>query len=204
MCRLVSFVCIVKDSRSSFDISSQQAIKPLLNTLLLFLFFATANLTGHTEKISVDSFDLLKVLGTGGKVNENKFTCYICCIFGTFAVIIRPHSPSHRSFFDRVLFDIAYGKVYLVKKKDGFHKGKLFAMKVLKKATIVQKAKTTEHTMTERQVLEAVRSCPFLVTLHWAFQTDSKLHLVMGKSRLLRFSALGICWNALTLQKTIF
>ena len=55
-------------------------------------------------------------------------------------------------------------------------------MKVLKKATIVQKAKTTEHTMTERQVLEAVRSCPFLVTLHWAFQTDSKLHLVMGKS----------------------
>ena len=72
--------------------------------------------------------------------------------------------------------------MYLVKKNDGFYKGKLFAMKVLKKATIVQKAKTTEHTMTERQVLEAVRSCPFLVTLHWAFQTDSKLHLVMGKS----------------------
>ena len=77
---------------------------------------------------------------------------------------------------------IAYGKVYLVKKKDGCYKGKLFAMKVLKKATIVQKAKTTEHTMTERQVLEAVRSCPFLVTLHWAFQTESKLHLVMGRS----------------------
>lgn len=124
--------------------------------------------------------------------------------FGNFAVIIRPHSSSHRSLFDRVLFDVAYGKVYLVKKKDGFHKGKLFAMKVLKKATIVQKAKTTEHTMTERQVLEAVRSCPFLVTLHWAFQTDSKLHLVMGKSRLLRFSALGIFWNALTLWKTVF
>ena len=74
----------------------------------------------------------------------------------------------------------AYGKVYLARKKDGFYEGKLFAMKVLKKATIVQRAKTTQHTMTERQVLEAVRSCPFLVTLHWAFQTDSKLHLVMG------------------------
>ncbi|XP_028409650.1 ribosomal protein S6 kinase alpha-5-like isoform X2 [Dendronephthya gigantea] len=97
-----------------------------------------ANLTGHSEKVNIESFDLLKVLGTG-----------------------------------------AYGKVYLVKKKDGFYKGKLFAMKVLKKATIVQKAKTTEHTMTERQVLESVRSCPFLVTLHWAFQTESKLHLVM-------------------------
>lgn len=53
-------------------------------------------------------------------------------------------------------------------------------MKVLKKATIVQKAKTAEHTRTERQVLEAVRRCPFLVTLHWAFQTESKLHLIMG------------------------
>lgn len=110
----------------------------LTETRLIHHHVQNANLTGHVEKISVDSFDLLKVLGTG-----------------------------------------AYGKVYLVKKKDGFHKGKLFAMKVLKKATIVQKAKTTEHTMTERQVLEAVRRCPFLVTLHWAFQTESKLHLVM-------------------------
>ncbi|XP_006820616.2 ribosomal protein S6 kinase alpha-5-like, partial [Saccoglossus kowalevskii] len=52
-------------------------------------------------------------------------------------------------------------------------------MKVLKKASIVQKAKTTEHTVTERQVLEAVRRCPFLVTLHYAFQTDAKLHLIL-------------------------
>ncbi|KAK9510400.1 hypothetical protein O3M35_005195 [Rhynocoris fuscipes] len=54
-------------------------------------------------------------------------------------------------------------------------------MKVLKKATIVQKKKTTEHTKTERQVLEAVRQSPFLVTLHYAFQTDAKLHLILGK-----------------------
>lgn len=55
-------------------------------------------------------------------------------------------------------------------------------MKVLKKATIVQKKKTTEHTKTERQVLEAVRQSPFLVTLHYAFQTDAKLHLILGES----------------------
>ena len=54
-------------------------------------------------------------------------------------------------------------------------------MKVLKKAAIVQKKKTTEHTKTERQVLEAVRQSPFLVTLHYAFQTDAKLHLILGK-----------------------
>ncbi|XP_012515455.1 PREDICTED: ribosomal protein S6 kinase alpha-5 [Propithecus coquereli] len=52
-------------------------------------------------------------------------------------------------------------------------------MKVLKKATIVQKAKTTEHTRTERQVLEHIRQSPFLVTLHYAFQTETKLHLIL-------------------------
>lgn len=59
--------------------------------------------------------------------------------------------------------------------------GKLYAMKVLKKATIVQKAKTTEHTRTERQVLEHIRQSAFLVTLHYAFQTETKLHLILGK-----------------------
>ena len=70
--------------------------------------------------------------------------------------------------------------MFLVRKKTGKDCDRLFAMKVLKKATIVQKAKATEHTMTERQVLEAVRESPFLVTLHYAFQTDAKLHLILG------------------------
>ena len=75
----------------------------------------------------------------------------------------------------------AYGKVYLVRKLAGHAAGQLFAMKVLKKAAIVQKAKTAEHTMTERQVLGEVRKSPFLVTLHYAFQTDAKLHLILGE-----------------------
>ena len=75
----------------------------------------------------------------------------------------------------------AYGKVFLVKKRAGYAAGRLFAMKVLKKAAIVQKAKTAEHTMTERQVLGEVRKSPFLVTLHYAFQTDAKLHLILGE-----------------------
>ncbi|KAJ9578923.1 hypothetical protein L9F63_004880, partial [Diploptera punctata] len=72
-----------------------------------------------------------------------------------------------------------YGKVFLVRKKGGLDDGRLYAMKVLKKATIVQKKKTTEHTRTERQILEAVRESPFLVTLYYAFQTESKLHLIL-------------------------
>ena len=74
----------------------------------------------------------------------------------------------------------AYGKVFLVRKLNGPDHGKLYAMKVLKKASIVQKTKTTEHTKTERQVLQAIRDAPFLITLHYAFQTDAKLHLILG------------------------
>ena len=79
----------------------------------------------------------------------------------------------------KVLGTGAYGKVFLARKKTGMDKGQLFAMKVLKKATIVQKRKTTEHTKTERQVLATIRQSPFLVTMHYAFQTPSKLHLVL-------------------------
>lgn len=57
-----------------------------------------------------------------------------------------------------------------------------YLSQVLKKAAIVQKAKTTEHTRTERQVLEHIRQSPFLVTLHYAFQTQSKLHLILGET----------------------
>ncbi|XP_066585030.1 ribosomal protein S6 kinase alpha-5-like isoform X2 [Prorops nasuta] len=79
----------------------------------------------------------------------------------------------------KVLGTGAYGKVFLVRKRTGGDSGRLYAMKVLKKASIVQKRKTTEHTKTERQILEAVRDSPFLVTLHYAFQTDAKLHLIL-------------------------
>ena len=75
----------------------------------------------------------------------------------------------------------AYGKVFLARKRCGADRGHLYAMKVLKKATIVQKRKTTEHTKTEREVLQTIRQSPFLVTMHYAFQTDSKLHLVLGE-----------------------
>lgn len=44
----------------------------------------------------------------------------------------------------------------MVRKKGGSDDGQLYAMKVLKKATIVQKKKTAEHTKTERQVLAKI------------------------------------------------
>ncbi|XP_055315645.1 ribosomal protein S6 kinase alpha-5-like [Sitodiplosis mosellana] len=79
----------------------------------------------------------------------------------------------------QVLGTGAYGIVFLVRKKGGKDDGQLYAMKILKKSAIVQKVKTAEHTKTERQVLEAIGRSPFLVSMHYAFQTESKLYLVL-------------------------
>jgi serine/threonine protein kinase len=69
------------------------------------------------------------------------------------------------------------GTVLLVRKKGGVDDGRLYAMKVLQKASIIQR-EATETAMTERRVLEAVRQHSFFTTLHYAFQTHSKLYLV--------------------------
>ncbi|XP_002021231.2 chromosomal serine/threonine-protein kinase JIL-1 [Drosophila persimilis] len=79
----------------------------------------------------------------------------------------------------RVLGTGAYGRVFLVRKLTRHDAGQLYAMKVLNKITVVQKRKTAEHTKTERVVLEAVQRSPFLVGLHYAFQSSTKLYLVL-------------------------
>ncbi|KND03090.1 AGC/RSK/RSKP70 protein kinase [Spizellomyces punctatus DAOM BR117] len=77
----------------------------------------------------------------------------------------------------------AYGKVFLVRKKGGLHatqgKSDLYAMKVLRKASIVLHGKDAEHTRNERNILEEVQH-PFIVTLHYAFQTEFKLYLILS------------------------
>uniref|UniRef100_A0A3B5M2N1 non-specific serine/threonine protein kinase n=1 Tax=Xiphophorus couchianus TaxID=32473 RepID=A0A3B5M2N1_9TELE len=72
----------------------------------------------------------------------------------------------------------AYGKVFQVRKVQGPQTGKIFAMKVLKKAKIVRNAKDTAHTRAEREILEKVRH-PFIVDLLYAFQTGGKLYLIL-------------------------
>lgn len=50
-----------------------------------------------------------------------------------------------------------YGKVFQVRKITGPDAGSHFAMKVLKKASIVRNQKDTAHTKAERNILEAVK-----------------------------------------------
>jgi len=78
----------------------------------------------------------------------------------------------------RLLGKGGYGKVFQVRKIHGKDLGKIFAMKVLKKATIVRNAKDTAHTKAERNILECVKH-PFIVDLIYAFQTGGKLYLIL-------------------------
>lgn len=41
------------------------------NAMHTFVFLLLANLTGHTEKVGMENFELLKVLGTGGESHES-------------------------------------------------------------------------------------------------------------------------------------
>ncbi|GMF38182.1 unnamed protein product [Phytophthora fragariaefolia] len=68
----------------------------------------------------------------------------------------------------------SYGKVTLVRKKEG---KRLFAMKSLNKSN-VKRRNQVEHTRTERRVLGRAKH-PFIVHLHYAFQTSQKLYFVL-------------------------
>jgi len=77
----------------------------------------------------------------------------------------------------RVLGKGSFGKVVLVQKRKGNETGALFAMKILRKAHLV-KRRQIERTRTERKVLSVVNH-PFIMKLHYAFQSPDRLYLVL-------------------------
>uniref|UniRef100_A0A7S2NWI5 Protein kinase domain-containing protein n=1 Tax=Leptocylindrus danicus TaxID=163516 RepID=A0A7S2NWI5_9STRA len=93
----------------------------------------------------------------------------------------------------RVLGKGSFGKVVLVRKNNNninsrgnnnnnnniHNTGKLYAMKMLRKSHLIQR-RQIERTKTERVVLQiACNDHPFLMRLHYAFQTDHRLFLVL-------------------------
>lgn len=77
--------------------------------------------------------------------------------------------------FIRLLGEGATCKVFQVRRKKT---GKMYAVKVLDKTRILGNHKKVEQALTERQVLVEVRH-PFIVQLHWTFQTRSHLYFVL-------------------------
>ncbi|CAD8089730.1 unnamed protein product [Paramecium sonneborni] len=68
----------------------------------------------------------------------------------------------------------SFGKVLLVKRKAD---QKLYAVKILRKK-LLQKKKQQEQALQERKIMSLVNS-PFSVKLHYAFQSSSRLYMVM-------------------------
>jgi len=68
----------------------------------------------------------------------------------------------------------SFGKVMQVRKKDT---GKIYAMKVLNKKTIIERNEL-EHTRSEKNILQKLCH-PFLVNLNYSFQTADKLYFIM-------------------------
>lgn len=93
-------------------------------------------------------------------------------------VVKEGHDKADPSQFEllRVLGEGSFGKVFLVRKIIGKDAGTLYAMKVLKKATL--KVKDRVRSTNERKILADVGHA-FIVKLHYAFQTPGKLYLIL-------------------------
>ncbi|KAH8861650.1 Ribosomal protein S6 kinase beta-2 [Schistosoma japonicum] len=119
---------------------------------------------------------LPKDINSSVKKNEikNQETVEIC------QKTVNPNNRVNAENFNiqRVIGKGGYGKVFLVQKVDGVDQGKLYAMKVLKKARLVCSEKDKAHTVSERNILEMLQH-PFLVKLHYAFQNHSNLYIVL-------------------------
>jgi serine/threonine protein kinase len=83
--------------------------------------------------------------------------------------------------FERIKFlsEGGFGCVYLVRNRGGVDNGTLYAMKVMQKSKIVKNCKTVGHIMAEPHVLGKTDKAPFLVQLHYSFQTKRNLYLVL-------------------------
>ncbi|XP_007901699.1 serine/threonine-protein kinase Sgk1-A isoform X1 [Callorhinchus milii] len=77
--------------------------------------------------------------------------------------------------FLKVIGKGSFGKVLLAKRK---HDDEFYAVKVLQKKAILKK-KEEKHIMSERNVLLKNVKHPFLVGLHYSFQTADKLYFVL-------------------------
>lgn len=69
----------------------------------------------------------------------------------------------------------SFGRVFMVRHHDD---GKIYAMKVLGKEHIKMRNEV-KHIMAERNVLLSNINHPFLVSLHYSFQTKDKLYFVL-------------------------
>ena len=114
----------------------------------------------------LDSLDLTKEL-------EAVFICEKLCVKTSSGNSSKVSASDFE--FVRLLGEGAAGKVFQVKR----HKtDKIYAVKVVEKRFVLGDSKRYSQALVERQVLVEVRH-PFIVQLHWTFQTRSHLYFVL-------------------------
>ncbi|KUF93265.1 Myotubularin protein [Phytophthora nicotianae] len=117
------------------------------------------------DSLTIDDFDLLRVVGRGafGKV-----------------MLVRRKVPQQqkgaRLLSPRTMMAMGMTPQQIAGATGG-ESGKVYAMKVIKKAAVFAKNQV-EHTKTERRILQGVDH-PFMVKLRYAFQNEAKLYFVM-------------------------
>ena len=77
----------------------------------------------------------------------------------------------------KVLGRGSFGKVIAARKRGGPDHGAMYAVKILNKK-VIEEREQIEHTQAEREILESIDH-PFLVGLKYAFQTPTKLYMVL-------------------------
>lgn len=103
----------------------------------------------------------------------------------------------------KVLGKGGYGKVFQVRKTSGRDMNTFFAMKVLKKVSILRTQKDTAHTRAERNILEAVKVKQLLavaVVLFCVFLFQSYLFTPLNILCVYSFLASIYCWTQLCIS----
>ena len=104
------------------------------------------------------------------------FEFYFCFLYFNNGCLFMISSVRPSDFeFLKVIGKGSFGKVLLARHRA---EGKLYAIKVLQKQAIM-KRNEAKHIMAERNVLLKNVKHPFLVGLHYSFQTADKLYFVL-------------------------
>lgn len=104
------------------------------------------------------------------------FDCLLVCLLSTQSV---PTRLRHAVEVHGLVGEGEFGKVLMATRKED---KQLFAMKVLRKEHLILRGETmVAQAITEKQILQemAIQPHPFVVSLHYAFQTDDCLYLLM-------------------------
>lgn len=117
--------------------------------------------SGSHEKVGPNSFKILKV-------NQKRLQDLFTLIHSCWA-----KDPSEKCFSSARLITVNH----IISLNWHPDPDKLYAMKVLNKKNATKK-KQKLHNQQEREILASME-CPFIVTLHYAFQTVDKLYMVM-------------------------